>query len=179
MRRSFTPLTVAAIACVLVACGGGTDAPVTAASAERASAMAAGGAAARAGSPYRIQVPGGAAARLDSRLRAARGPVDVWVSLEQNSVAAQRASLAEAAGLTDRTAARGSAAVRDGVRAHRQRIAEAQGGLASQLSSLGGKEWRGCARRTTPSVRIDAAQLRQVAALQGVASAAGADYQST
>jgi subtilisin family serine protease len=162
-------LTVGAAACLLVACGGGggSDTPATASSAERAGALAAGG---QSTSPYRVRAESAATTRLDSRLRSARGPVDVWVSLEQNSVAAQRAALAEAAGLADRTAARNSAAVRDGVRQHRQSIVATQAGLSSQLGSLGAKELARVQRaHNAIAVRIDASQLQQVAALSGVA----------
>jgi minor extracellular serine protease Vpr len=168
VRRLFTPLTVGAAALLLAACGGGGggDAPATASSAERSGALA--GASASA---YRVRVDDATVtARLDSRLRTARGPVDVWVSLEQNSVAAQRASLAEAAGLTDRAMARSSSMLREGARQHRQQIAASQAGLASQLGALGAKELARVQKaHNAIAVRIDASQLKQVAALQGVA----------
>jgi subtilisin family serine protease len=108
--------------------------------------------------------------RLDPRLRNARGSVNVWVSLQQNSVAAQRSALADAAGITDRTEARNSAAVKAGIKDYRQRIRDTQAGVAGQLSSLGGRELaRVQTAHNAIAVRIDASQLRQVAALSGIA----------
>jgi minor extracellular serine protease Vpr len=175
VRRLFTPLAVGAAAWLLVACGGGGgDAPAAASSTDRsgASASASNSASSRAfGSAYRVRVDDATVtARLDSRLRTARGPVDVWVSLEQNSVAAQRASLADAAGMTDRAMAKGSSMLREGARQHRQAIAASQAGLSGQLSALGAKELARVQKaHNAIAVRIDAAQLKQVAALQGVA----------
>jgi subtilisin family serine protease len=168
VRSVFTPLAVGAAAWLLVACGGG-ESPGASADG-RASALAVGGNAV-ASSPYRVAVPEAVVGdRIDPRLRSARGPVDVWVSLEQNSLAAQRAAMADAAGITDRVAARSSAALRAGVSAHRQRIRDTQAGLAGSLSALGGKELARVQKaHNAIAVRIDAAQLAQVAALQGVA----------
>jgi minor extracellular serine protease Vpr len=169
VKKLFTPLVVSAAACLLVACGGG-ETP-SASSEERVSGQAAGGAG-RSANRYRVEAPAmaEAARRIDVRLRNARGPVDVWVSLEQNSVAAQRAGLAEAAGITDRTEARTSSALSAGLRNHRQRIHEAQSGVAGRLSSLGARELtRVQTAHNAIAVRIDASQLTQVASLSGVA----------
>jgi subtilisin family serine protease len=159
-------LTVAAAACLLVACGGsGGDAPAVASSAERAGSLAS------SGTSYRARLEGGAtASRLDSRLRTARGAVDVWVSLDQNSVAAQRAALADAAGTTDRATALRAQALREGSKQHRARIAQSQASLSARLAALGAKELaRVSMAHNAIAVRIDASQLPQVAALQGVA----------
>jgi minor extracellular serine protease Vpr len=156
---------------LLVACGGGGgDAPTAASSADRSGASA-GASAGTLGSAYRVRADAATTtARLDTRLRSARGPVDVWVSLEQNSVAAQRAALADAAGMTDRAMARSSSMLREGARQHQQAIAASQAGLSSQLSALGAKELaRVYKAHNAIAVRIDASQLKQVAALQGVA----------
>jgi subtilisin family serine protease len=112
------------------------------------------------------------ASRFDSRLRGAKGPVDVWVSLDQNSIAGERAALAGAAGLgaNDRVAIKSSALLREAGASHRQRIEASQAELSARLASLGGKELaRVRTAHNAIAVRIDAAQLRQLGALQGVA----------
>lgn len=163
MRRLFTPLAVGAAAWLLVACGGGSTGD-----AGDGSNRATPSSAARM---TRLALPDKVVSdRVDARLRSARGSVDVWVSLDQNSVAAQRAQLAEAAGLTDRKSAQAASALRSGVAAHRLRVRDAQAGLASQLQSLGAKELaRVQVAHNAIAVRVDAAQLKNIAALQGVA----------
>lgn len=165
MKRLLSPLAVGAAAWLLVACGGGDSSG--AASAEDAQASAQRVVGARTAAPE-----GAVASRLDARLRGAQGVVNVWVSLEQNSVAAQRAALAEAdASLSaDRVAIKSAASLRAGAMEHRQRIRETQGQLSAQLSALGGKELaRVQTAHNAIAVRIDASQLTQVAALAGVA----------
>ena len=172
MGRIINAITLGAAASLLAACGGGGSESPGAASAleSRQSALAA---TAAAGSKYRVPAAGASqSSRLDSRLRGARGPVDVWVSLEQASVAGQRAALAEASGLAakDSAAAKASPALRQATSDHRRRVHEAQGDLTQRLSSLGGKELaRVQTAHNAVAVRIDASQLSQVAAMQGVA----------
>ena len=162
MKRVFSPLAVGAAAWLLVACGGGDSPGTTSSDAQRATDSA-----------YRVAAPAGAtASRIDSRLKTAQGQVRVWVSLEQNSVAAQRAALADAdASLaSDRKAIKSAPALRAGVAEHRLRIRDAQGSLASSLESLGGKVLaRVQNAHNAIAVSIDAAQLQRVAALSGVA----------
>lgn len=162
MKRVFTPLAVGAAAWLLVACGGGDSPGTTSADAQRATESA-----------YRIAAPAGAtASRIDARLKSAKGQVRVWVSLEQNSVAAQRAALADAdASLaSDRKAIKSAPSLRAGVAEHRLRIRDAQGSLAGSLESLGGKVLaRVQNAHNAIAVSIDAAQLERVAALSGVA----------
>ena len=166
MKKLFSPLAVGAAALLLAACGGG-DSPGTSGSGSPASALQAGS------STYRTPAPEGASAsRVDARLRGASGPVRVWVSLEQNSVAAQRAALAEADPLIagDRMTIKSAASLRVGAQVHRQRIHEAQSALASQLGALGAKELaRVQNAHNAIAVSIDAAQIERVAALPGVA----------
>ncbi len=167
MRSLFKPLVSGAMAAgLLAACGGGGESPT---SAERGTAQAVPGASAAA-SAYRVKVPEGTVvARIDRRLQQARGPVEVWVSLEQNSVAAQQAVMAEAAGLSGR-AARASTLMRESGKNHRQLVRSMQAGVVAQLGMLGGKELaRVQNAHNAVAVRIDASQLRQVAAMQGVA----------
>lgn len=162
MKRTFTPLAVGAAAWLLVACGGGDSSGTTSGDAQRVTDSA-----------HRVAAPAGVtASRIDSRLKTAKGQVRVWVSLEQNSVAAQRAALAEAdaALASDRKAIKSAPALRAGVAEHRLRIRDAQGALAGSLESLGGKVLaRVQNAHNAIAVTIDAAQLPQVAALSGVA----------
>jgi subtilisin family serine protease len=165
VKKLFKPFVVSAV-WLLASFGGGTsgvwsEEPATGPAVRRSE---------RASNAHRVALPGAVAApRIDPRLRTARGPVDVWVALDQNSVAAQRAALAEAAGITDRIQARTSAGLKASARAHRQRIRQMQAGVAGHLASLGGQE---IARVQTAhnaiAVRIDASQLTRVAALSGV-----------
>ena len=69
----------------VVACGGGDSSGAASSGDAQASAQRVVG--------TRSAAPEGAvASRLDARLRGVQGVVNVWVSLEQNSVAAQRAA---------------------------------------------------------------------------------------
>lgn len=170
MGKKVTTVAWGVSAWLLAACGGSEAPGDAAAQASRESAFAASRAVA---SHYRVAVPEGTQRNtLDKRLRGARGPVEVWVSLEQNSVAGQRAALAEAAGFrgAGEAAAKSSSLLRKGAADHRQRVREAQGTLVQGLASLGGKELaRVQNAHNAVAVRIDASQLSQVAALQGVA----------
>lgn len=175
MKRLFSPLAVGAAACLLVACGGGNndDSPSDPSGAATKATQGA-GASTQALGTHRVPAPEGDVlpTRLDSRLRSARGPVDVWVSLDQNSVAGERAALAEAAGLAgmEGTAMKAAPSLAKGVADHRKRIADAQSALAGRIGSLGGKELaRVQTAHNAIAVRIDAAQLSQLAALSGVA----------
>lgn len=165
-----------ASAALLNACGGGSDQAESQASASNETAMAGPSAAGSliSSSPHRVAAPAGIVVnRIDKRLRGTSGPVQVWVSLEQNSVAAQRVALAEASGVS--TAEGGElvksmSAVRKGVADHRQRISESQSGLAGSIAALGGSELaRVQVAHNAIAVQIDAAQLTALAALQGVA----------
>lgn len=166
MNRLLSPLAVGAAAWLLVACGGGDSSGAAPGDGSQAGAQ-------QAASSYRTAAPEGVvASRIDARLRGAQGQVRVWVSLEQNSVAAQRAALAEAdvSLASDRMAIKSASALRAGVSAHKLRISETQGALSGQLSALGGKELaRVQTAHNAIAVSIDASQLTQVASLSGVA----------
>jgi minor extracellular serine protease Vpr len=167
VRKKINAVAIGVSAWLIAACGGGEAPGAASAAAERAPA------ASIANSKYRLPLAqGGERVTLDKRLRGARGPVEVWVSLEQNSVAAQRVALAEAAGLgaADDTAAKRSPQLKQGAAAHLKLVHEAQGALVQKLSSLGGKELaRVQTAHNAVAVRIDASQLSQLAAMPGVA----------
>ncbi|HZA94512.1 MAG TPA: S8 family serine peptidase, partial [Burkholderiaceae bacterium] len=164
-----------ASAALLSACGGGSDqaesqAPATNESMAGISAVQS----QSSTSSYRVAAPSGIVMnRVDRRLAAARGSIDVWVSLEQNSVAAQSAALAETSGMSTAEGGemvRAMRAVRQGAAEHRKRISESQAGVASSVAALGGSELaRVQVAHNAIAVRIDASQLTQLAAVPGVA----------
>lgn len=113
--------------------------------------------------------------RLDKRLANARGTVAVWVSLDQDSVAARQAKLASAAGL-ERALAKGGAAgsaaasMKAQLGAHRQSLHKQQQDTSERLASLGASELgRVSVAHNAIAVSVDAAQLASLAALPGVA----------
>ncbi len=108
----------------------------------------------------------------------------MWVSLAQNSVAAERAALAESSGMATAQGgelAKAKGAVRKAAADHRQRIGESQAALAGNITSLGGRELaRVQVAHNAIAVRIDASQLTQLAALSGVAKVRPVlDYEMT
>ena len=150
------------------------SAKAVSASAASTSAVGASAAGSISSSPHRVAAPQGIVVnRIDPRLRGRSGQVDVWVSLAQNSVAAERAALAETSGLATAQGgelAKSMRAVRQAASDHRQRIAESQATLASNIAAVGGRELaRVQVAHNAIAVRIDASQLTQLAALSGVA----------
>ena len=88
----------AGAAAVLAACGGGEGDESAAAS--RSYITAASTTAARATAPGVVRVPGNVTASLiDARLRTRKGELDVWVQLDQASLASTRATLALTTGV--------------------------------------------------------------------------------
>ncbi len=166
MKVSLVALAVAAAA--LVACGG-SESPGSSTASVATDPSVAG--ARSAGRVYRESAPEGAqSSRLDARLQNARGQVEVWVSLDQNSIAAERATLAEAAGMSSNAEIKASAALSKGTQEHLKRIEQSQGTLASKLSGLGASELaRVKVAHNAIAVRVDASQLTQLATLEGVA----------
>ena len=147
MKRLFTPLAVGAAAWLLVACGGG-DSPGA-----RPDRPRHGAARRRQRLPRRRPRRASPPAGSTPRLRRRAGPGPVWVSLEQNSVAAQRAALAEAAGMTDRRPHGHQVGVplRAGVAEHRLRVRDSQGRWPAASSRSAARNWRACRTRTTRS----------------------------
>lgn len=161
MKRLAGAAFVAAAA--LTACGGGSgpsqDAEVAYAMPEPSGVQA------------REPAPAGAsAARLDGRLRDASGTVEVWVSLEQASLADAQATLAEAAGLASaRRAALAVGEIRQALATQRRSILSQQAGVSSELTRLGATELgRVNVAHNAIAVRIDASRLASVAAIGGV-----------
>jgi subtilisin family serine protease len=174
-RLSMTSAAAVA-ALLLVSCGGGTPVdPGGTSGADGATGSRSFAQATQRAADASRQVPlalRDTGNRVDARLRGARGSVDVWVSLEQDSIASQRAALAEATGLASAGTAvlRSSPVLRQGALDHRDRIVAAQTALAGRIASLGGRELaRVKVAHNAIAVRIDAAQVEQLATLAGVA----------
>ena len=171
-RHSLTALSLFAVA-LLAACGGGKDAP----SAQSAVA----GAEALAANPLTRGVTALSGATIDSSLRRASGPVEVWVALDQNSLARTRAVLAATTGV-QRVRALSSPSGEGAKRAEPASIATAmanqrrsilaqQAAMSLRLSSLGATELaRVSVAHNAIAISIDASQLPQIVTLPGVMS---------
>ena len=166
--------TLIAAAALLNACGGGSEQVEPQASASPSATASASATASISRSPYRVMAPADVVvSRVDQRLRGTSGQIDVWVSLQQNSVAAERAALVENSGMASAQGgelAKAMTAVRKAAADHRQRITEAQAALAGGIAAVGGRELaRVQVAHNAIAVRIDASQLTQLASLSGVA----------
>ncbi|HSV68471.1 MAG TPA: S8 family serine peptidase [Methylibium sp.] len=158
MRGSLALTFVSAL--TLAACGGSDGGS---SSTERSQSLAAPAADAAIAA---LAVPAGAtsAARVDRRLQAARGEIEVWVQLAEPSVAAKRRELAPAAALRSR-----DAALRSALAAHRQLVREQQGRVVAALASLGARELaRVQVAHNAIAVKVDARRIQEIAALPGV-----------
>ncbi|HEU0202144.1 MAG TPA: hypothetical protein VFR86_17140, partial [Burkholderiaceae bacterium] len=134
MRRS-TSLTLAAL--LLAACGGGGGGDQSGLDTEESY----GAPQAPQVTERRVAAQGASADRLDYRLRSQRGKVDVWVTLDQDSVAAAQAAAAAAAGLESARRFVTSAnrtAILQTARAQRSAVLSQQAAVAANLSGLGG-----------------------------------------
>jgi subtilisin family serine protease len=170
MHGSNFRLAAIGLASILfAACGGSGDDTTVAANAADA----------RTGALKLQQAQADAAARIDRRLLGASGPVEVWVTLEANSLSRARALLAEtpgeerqralAAGARDGAAVAESAGVRAAMRAQRSHILAQQAATGARLASLGAVELaRVNVAHNAIAVVVDAAQLEAVAAVPGV-----------
>jgi minor extracellular serine protease Vpr len=160
-RISVTALS--AIVLLLSACGGGGNE-----AASSVESLSAPGRATVAG--VRTLAPSGA--KVDVRLRAAKGPVDVWVSMDQEPVAGQQAKLAESAGVERARAlsARGdSTASARALADHRRSVVAQQRGIAASVFQMGGTELgRVQMAHNAIAMRVDASELSRIAALPGV-----------
>ena len=119
-----------------------------------------------------VPIAGGATIdRLDERLRGASGPVEVWVSLDQESMAAAQVRLAKSS--TDTTTRKPSpsdvASFKAAAADHRTKIVNQQAQAGNMLLGLGAEELgRVQVAHNAIAVRVDASQLRQIALVPGV-----------
>ncbi|HNT40254.1 MAG TPA: S8 family serine peptidase [Rubrivivax sp.] len=117
------------------------------------------------------------AAKIDRRLRHTSGPVDVWVTLDQNSLARTRAVLAERmpvhrmrAQSADGSVRREAAAVAAAMSAQRAAVLAQQAAVSSRLSAMGARVLgQVTVAHNAIAVTIDAGQLRTIGTLPGVA----------
>jgi minor extracellular serine protease Vpr len=187
-RRTIHRLTLLCAAALLAACGSGQDAAQPASGAVPQSSRQAD--AAKAASrllPQDQQV----ARVLDPRLKNAKGPVEVWVSLDQPAVAAaqaaraaqmgiaegevhrmQRASSARDTGAAKAAGAGESTAVqslRAEAKAQREKVGSQQASFASSMAGLGAVELgRVRLAHNAVAIKIDAASLPALAQMSGV-----------
>jgi minor extracellular serine protease Vpr len=171
-RHSLTALSLFAVA-LLAACGGGKDTPTAQSAVAGAEALATGP------STRGVTALGGAS--LDASLRRASGPVEVWVALDQNSLARTRAVLAATTGVQrvralSSPAGEGakraeSAVIATAMASQRSSILAQQAAMSSRLSSLGAKELaRVSVAHNAIAITVDASQLPQIITLPGVKS---------
>jgi minor extracellular serine protease Vpr len=166
-------------ALALAACGGGQDSSSEPA-AQAAPARAEGAAARLALPPSEV-----VARKIDTRLQSAKGSVDVWVSFEEPSLAAMQAQRATALGAGEGeqhrasrasrlSASRGESAtaatLRSEMAAHRGKLAQLHASMGASMASLGAVELgRVSISHNAMAVRVDATQIKALAAMSGVA----------
>jgi subtilisin family serine protease len=170
MRRLLLSAAALAVAAVVAGCGGSESSPepTAAASAEKSQGAAA----------LKSAVTETTAAKIDRRLAGARGPVQVWVSFDQDSLAQHRAKLAAAGNERQRvlaakpggeTVSAESATVRAAMSAQRSAIRAQHAEASARLAGLGASELaRVSVAHNAVAVRVDAAQLGSIAAMPGV-----------
>jgi minor extracellular serine protease Vpr len=160
-------LTLAGTAALISACGNGGDSNMPVAAATAMPSGASGKLTAQA-------VPAGTTVeRIDRRLQGAKGPIDVWVTIDAPSMAAQQAKLASAAGVekaSKLSAGASKTAVAESLEKYRGELGTQQSKVALSLASVGAEELaRVQVAHNAIAVRVDASQLEQLASIPGVA----------
>ena len=162
-------LCLAVTAAIVTACSGGAGSDPQSISASMP------GASGFAGKPLHAEAapPGITVQKVDRRLRGATGPVDVWVTLDAPSMAAQQAKLAAAAGIEKPRMlpmSSSETALADPLATQRSDLSRQQSEVATSLASVGAEELgRVHVSHNAIAVRVDAAQLEQIALIPGVA----------
>ena len=188
MRLSIRQTSLVA-ALLLSACGGSEDSTSTAANRETANAAAKQSASsASVASPSalsRMAIAGAKGQRvIDARLAHAKGAVNVWVSLDQPSLAAYKSAKLREQGLETQTrrlalAASGASlrsaatpaeqAMRAGVQSQRSTLLAQQANVLSQLTGLGAQRLGSVhVAHNAVAVKVDAASLAAIAQLPNV-----------
>lgn len=170
MERALHRVCAWAAAALLAACGGGSDDTTSTATAQANVADA-------RVSNLAIKGMDAGVSKVDRRLAAARGPVEVWVTLDQDSLARKRALLAAEPGMQRQRASQRiekggteAASVRARMKGQQGSIASQQAKTASLLATVGAAELaRVSVAHNAIAVRVDAAQLETIAAMPGVA----------
>ncbi len=169
MRRNnrLRVLSLAVTAAIVAGCGGSND-PMTSSSKSPASTSV--------GKPLNaVAAPAGVTTeRIDRRLQGMSGPVEVWVSMDTPSLAAQTAALATAAGVEKAkllNTAANKAAVTESMEKARNALRSQQDKVALGLASTGAEELaRVHVAHNAIAVRVDASQLEQIAMIPGVSA---------
>ncbi len=170
MKRLLRQVTAIGAAALLVACGGGSEEGKSESSGTPNVADARLGALAIKGTDTD-------STKIDRRLGSVRGPVEVWVSLDQPSMAQKRAELAAQSGMerkrtVDALGKGGGevASVSALMKAQRGALSDQQAKASSQLAGYGAVELgRVHVAHNAIAVRVDASQLSAIAAMPGVA----------
>ena len=161
-------LSLAVTAAVVSACSNGTGnemqgAPVSAAPS---------GVVTDARLNARAAPPGITVEKIDRRLQGASGPVDVWVTIDSPSLAAQQAKLAATAGVekAKQLSSGSNKAFVEPLAKYRSELGAQQSKVALSLASVGAEELaRVHVAHNAIAVRVDASQLEQIALIPGVA----------
>ncbi len=166
MRRTkrLRVLSLAVTAVIVSACGSSND----------SMSPSAKGPAATLGKPNTTAAPGGITVeKLDRRLQAASGSVEVWVSMDTPSLAAQKAAIAKQAGVKKAKllTAASKASAAEAMEKGRSTLRAEQEKVALSLASVGAEELaRVQVAHNAIAVRVDASQLPQIAGMPGVAA---------
>ena len=171
MRRTYRlrALSLAVTAIIVSACGGGSGSDsLTLSSKGPASTDVVGKPLNAVPAPAGITVN-----KVDSRLQRATGPIDVWVTMDAPSMAAQQAVLASSAGVETAkqlSASSNKAALAEPMEKYRSDLNALQSKVALGLASVGAEELaRVQVAHNAIAVRVDASQLSQIALIPGVA----------
>jgi minor extracellular serine protease Vpr len=175
-------------AAVLAACGGSQDSPSSSAAQTNAAVNPSSSTLSKLALPAAASV----GEKVDHRLKGAQGPVEVWVSFNEPSMAAMQVKRASALGLEDgqmqrevRAAKANAVAgkpsadsaatavmktLRGEMAAHRSKLAQQHDAFKSTMSGLGAQELgRVSMAHNAVAMRVDAKHLGALAAMSGVA----------
>jgi minor extracellular serine protease Vpr len=120
----------------------------------------------------RAAPPGITVEKIDRRLQGASGPVDVWVTIDTPSLAAQQTKLAATAGVekAKQLSSGSNKALAEPLAKYRSELGAQQSKVALSLASVGAEELaRVHVAHNAIAVRVDASQLEQIALIPGVA----------
>lgn len=165
MLRPRAAWVACAAAALLAACGGGSDGSTPT---EKATALSA---AVDRLPPQlaRLRADGSSAGVVAPSLRQAKGQVDVWVTLVEAPVAARKEQLRPQADDATTALRAGDDMLRAQLRAYRLSLRDKQDSTLSTLSGLGARELgRVQVAHNAVAVRVDAARLKEIAAMSGV-----------
>jgi minor extracellular serine protease Vpr len=159
----------AGAAVLVAACGNGPSSGV------QDTPASVGGSSVGFGKPLHAQAtPAGITVdRIDRRLQGATGPVDVWVTMDAPSLAAQQAKLAGTAGIEKAkqlSSGTNKAAFAEPLQKYRNDLTAQQSKMAVSLAAVGAEELaRVHVAHNAIAVRVDASQIEQLALIPGVA----------